>query len=175
MVSNATIMKYPLVLTLTGLLAAGSTLAAGVDLSKLPPPADKQGVTYEKDIHALFKASCVRCHSGERPKAALRLDTLANVLKGSKDGKVIVPGDSAKSKLVIAISRLNPKSAMPPEHKEGRGRRWNGPRNNGRGGEQNGAANQPERGPRREMGPPPKPLTSEQVGLVRAWIDQGAK
>jgi hypothetical protein len=24
-------------------------------------------------------------------------------------------------------------------------------------------------------GPPPKPLTAEQVGLVRAWIDQGAK
>jgi hypothetical protein len=27
----------------------------------------------------------------------------------------------------------------------------------------------------RPMGPPPKPLTAEQVGLVRAWIDQGAK
>jgi hypothetical protein len=25
------------------------------------------------------------------------------------------------------------------------------------------------------FGPPPKPLTAEQVGLVRAWIDQGAK
>ena len=23
--------------------------------------------------------------------------------------------------------------------------------------------------------PPPAPLTAEQVGLVRAWIDQGAK
>lgn len=27
----------------------------------------------------------------------------------------------------------------------------------------------------RPLGPPPKPLTAEQVGLVRAWIDQGAK
>ena len=168
-------MKYTLVFALTGMLAGGSTLAAGIDLSKLPPPSDKQGVTYEKDIHPLFEASCVRCHSGERPKAALRLDTLPNVLKGSKDGKVIVPGDSAKSKLVIAISRLNPKMAMPPEHKEGRGRGWNGPQRNGGEAENNGAANQPERRPRREMGPPPKPLTPEQVGLVRAWIDQGAK
>jgi hypothetical protein len=25
------------------------------------------------------------------------------------------------------------------------------------------------------FGPPPKPLTAEQVGLIRAWIDQGAK
>lgn len=168
-------MKYTLVLTLSGLLAAGSTLAAGVDLSKLPPPAKKQGVTYAKDIHPLFEASCVHCHSGDRPKAALRLDTLAHVLKGGKHGKVIVPGDSAKSKLVIAISRLNPKLTMPPEHKEGRGRGWNGPRRNGGEADHNEAANQPERRPRREMGPPPKPLTPEQVGLVRAWIDQGAK
>jgi hypothetical protein len=27
----------------------------------------------------------------------------------------------------------------------------------------------------RGFGPPAKPLTAEQVGLVRAWIDQGAK
>lgn len=27
----------------------------------------------------------------------------------------------------------------------------------------------------RNFGPPAKPLTAEQVGLVRAWIDQGAK
>jgi hypothetical protein len=27
----------------------------------------------------------------------------------------------------------------------------------------------------RPLGPPPKPLTAEQVGLIRAWIDQGAK
>jgi Ca2+-binding EF-hand superfamily protein len=30
-------------------------------------------------------------------------------------------------------------------------------------------------GPRGGFGPPPPPLTAEQVGLVRAWIDQGAK
>ena len=30
-------------------------------------------------------------------------------------------------------------------------------------------------GPGGGFGPPPKPLTAEQVGLVRAWIDQGAK
>ena len=29
--------------------------------------------------------------------------------------------------------------------------------------------------PGKQQGPPPKPLTPEQVGLVRAWIDQGAK
>jgi hypothetical protein len=30
-------------------------------------------------------------------------------------------------------------------------------------------------GPGGGFGPPPPPLTAEQVGLVRAWIDQGAK
>ncbi len=175
-------MKYALTLFLTGILTSSAALAAEVDISKLPPPAAKQGVTFEKDIHPLFEASCVRCHSGERPKAGLRLDTLENVLKGSKDMKVIDPGNSAKSPLVIAISRLNPKTAMPPNPPQ---RRRGGPgapgapaQNAAEGNNQAPAAGTapPAGGPQRGMqGPPPKPLTPEQVGLVRAWIDQGAK
>ena len=41
-----------------------------------------------------------------------------------------------------------------------------------RGGQPGGPGG---RGPRGNQGPPPKPLTAEEVGLVRAWIDQGAK
>ena len=53
----------------------------------------------------MFKASCVRCHGAERPKAQLRLDTLEGVLKGTKQGPVVTAGDSANSLLVKAISQ----------------------------------------------------------------------
>jgi hypothetical protein len=46
------------------------------------------------------------------------------------------------------------------------------------GGEgDHGPGGPPPGGPggQHNFGPPPKPLTAEQVGLVRAWIDQGAK
>lgn len=149
-----------------------------LDLSKLPPAASRQGVTYANDIHPLLEASCLRCHGQERPKAGLRLDSLEAALKGGKDGKVIAPGDSKQSLLVIAASQIDEDTAMPP--KRGPGRRGpGGPPPGGPGA--NPPAQRPGgpppggvRGPG-GFGPPPKPLTAEQVGLLRAWIDQGAK
>ncbi len=160
-----------------------------LDVSKLPPAAKRKGVTYAKDIKPLFEGSCFRCHGEERQKGGLRLDSLESTLKGGEDGKVVVSGKSDKSPLVIAIAQIDPDYAMPPKMK---GRGPGGP--GGPGGPPPGGAPPkgfegqkppgggpggppPGGGPGRPggFGPPPKPLTPEQVGLVRAWIDQGAK
>lgn len=185
----------PTRLLAVGLLTLGSAVLAAekpdlskLDLSKLPPPAEQQGVTYAKDIRPLFEASCFRCHGENRPKAGLRLDSLEGVLKGSKDGAVLVPGTSEKSLVVIAVARLDDDLAMPPKFRPGRG----GPGGPGRpdgfggpGGRPPGRPGIPDAatppppagggGPRGGFGPPPKPLTAAQVGLVRAWVNQGAK
>lgn len=116
----------------------GVALAAKLDLSKLPPAAEKKGVTYDKDIKPILDRSCQRCHGAERPKARFSVLTLDTVLKGSEDGKVIQPGKSKESTLVHLVARLEGAEAMPPD---------------GKG----------------------EPLTKEEVGLIRAWIDQGAK
>lgn len=130
-----------------------SAIGANLDLSKLPPASPKEGVTFNRDILPMLEASCVQCHSGEKPKDGLRLDTLADALKGTKHSKVIIPGKSAESKLVIAIARLDKDSAMPPAPKP------------------------PKAGAPADKAtkPAPKPLSLEEVALVRAWIDQGAK
>ena len=115
-----------------------------IDASKLPPVSSKTGVTYAADIQPMFATSCYPCHGPKtpKPKGGLRLDSLAAILKGSEDGPVIVPGDSAKSSLVANVAHLGDEDDfMPP------------PKNKGHIG----------------------PLTAEQIGLVRAWIDQGAK
>ena len=113
-----------------------------VDLSKLPPPADKKDVTFVKDIKPIFDKSCTRCHGAEKPKGDLRLDSVEAANKGSEHGKVIQAGKSADSKLVIAVAHAgHPDEFMPPP---------------------NNRANI-------------QPLTKEQVALIRAWIDQGAK
>jgi len=171
-----------------GLLAGIQLTAfADVDVSKLPPASKQKDVTFAKDIKPLLDASCTRCHGAERPKAGLRLDSLEGVLKGSKEEKVVIPGDSAKSLIVHATSQLDPESAMPPKPKARRGGPGGpgGERREGRPGgpgSTNAAAGAPGQrpGPGGPGGPggnqpPPKPLTAEQVGLVRAWIDQGAK
>jgi len=157
-----------------------ASTAAQVDLSKLPPPAKTPGLTYSKDIRPLLEQSCVPCHSGDRPKAGLRLDSLESVLKGSKNEKVIVPGQSEKSPLIIAVARLDPEKAMPPTPRPGQFGRPGGPGGGPSGGPPPGAGapggQRPQGGPGGPggFGPPPKPLTIEQVSLLRAWVDQGA-
>jgi len=121
-----------------GTLAAAAVAFGEIDVSKLPPPSKKEGVTFAKDIKPLFEKSCFKCHGPEKQKADLRLDSLESVLKGSENGAVVEKGASAKSSIVISVSGIDEDSAMPPEGKA-------------------------------------DPLTKEQVGLVRAWIEQGAK
>jgi len=136
----------PIKITAVALVATfGLAAVASADdaAGKLPPASSKMGVTYATDIKPIFDNSCVKCHSGDKPKAHLKLDTLEGALKGSHDGKVVIPGDSAKSILVQAIAHATKDHDqwMPPLHN------------------------------RANIGP----LTAEQIGLIRAWIDQGAK
>jgi mono/diheme cytochrome c family protein len=124
-----------------GFVAAVSAQDAPPAAATLPPASTKTGVTYATDIKPIFDANCVKCHDGtKKPKAHLALDTLEGALKGSKDGKVITPGDSANSDLVQAVAHTgnDPDTFMP----KGKGA---------------------------------KKLTDDQIGLIRAWIDQGAK
>ena len=181
-----------LIFTIVAALAVGAAQAQKskmhieIDPAKLPPPSTQKGVTFAKDIRPLLEAACVRCHGDEKQKAELRLDSLEAVLKGSENGKVVIPGDSAKSLLVIASSRLDEESAMPPRRRV-RELVAQGTRGAGGSNGQNqadratplppvAAAPGPGDGGRASNGEQPsKPLTPEQVGLVRAWIDQGAK
>jgi mono/diheme cytochrome c family protein len=108
----------------------------------MPPASTKTGVTYTTDIKPIFDASCMDCHSSakKKPKAGLLLDSLDGALKGSKDGKVINPGDSANSVLVKAVAHIgdDDDTYMP-------------------------------------KGKNAHKLSDDQIGLIRAWIDQGAK
>ena len=130
-----------------GLLAAALTLAGAdkpkpIDVSKLPPPADKTGLTYEKDIKPMLENSCLKCHGPEKPKSKYRVDSLEAMIKGGESGDAaIVPGKSEKSPLIHFVSDLVEDYEMPPLDK-------------------------------RQKYPA---MTKAQIGILRAWIDQGAK
>src|SRR5438093_12249219 len=120
-------MKKTSALLLLGIVIAQWSLLAAdkkvdlnkLDLTKLPPPADKKGLTYAKDIRPMFEASCFRCHGEEKQKGDLRLDSLEAVSKGGEDGKVIIPGKSKESLLVIAAAQIDDETAMPPKRGPG--------------------------------------------------------
>jgi mono/diheme cytochrome c family protein len=107
-------------LTLVGFLmsagGAAAVFAADVDVSKLPPAAEKP-VDFSRDIAPIFDKSCLRCHGPERPKSGFRLDNRDSALKGGKEGVDILPGKSAESPLIHYVSGLVPDMQMPPEGK----------------------------------------------------------
>jgi mono/diheme cytochrome c family protein len=124
------------------LTASAAENAPKPDISKLPPAATTKNVTYAGHIQKIFQNSCVGCHGPKKVKGRLRLDTLEAAMKGGESGKVIIPGKSAESPLVLNVAGLGDEDhhMPPPKNKAGI-----------------------------------KPLTAEEIGLLRAWIDQGAK
>jgi hypothetical protein len=112
------------------------------DMSKVPPPSDRKGLTFAKDVKPLLEKSCLKCHSGDKPKGKYRMDSLASFIKGGENGEpAVVPGHSDKSAVVLYTSDAVEEMEMPPTDK-------------------------------RDKYPA---LTKEQIGMLRAWIDQGAK
>jgi hypothetical protein len=112
-------------------LALVAGLAGAADL----PPATKRKVDFVKDIQPILASRCYECHSADKHKAELRWDVKKLALKGGESGPAIVPGNSARSRMIQLVSGVNPDLVMP------------------------------QKGER---------LTPEQIGLLRAWIDQGA-
>ncbi len=72
---------------------------------------------FERRIRPLLVENCQRCHSGEKPKATLRLDDRDGLLKGGERGPAVVAGKPAASLLVKAIGYQDPKLRMPPSGK----------------------------------------------------------
>ena len=64
----------------------------------LPPAPDNP--TFNSYIGALFASRCTTCH-GDNPSKGLSFLTYSSTLKGGENGAVLIPGDSANSKLVI--------------------------------------------------------------------------
>src|SRR5262245_846645 len=122
-------------LLFAGLLTGPTAKAADVDVSNLPPSADRK-VDFVKDVQPILAKSCYECHGEKKQEALLRWDAKDVALKGSEHGPVIVPGKSAQSVMIHLVAGLKGEDNLMPQ----KGER----------------------------------LSPEQIGVLRAWIDQGA-
>ena len=95
------------VLLASALLASGS-LAVGAE------PVDND--YFEKKVRPILVANCIKCHDAKVQKGGLRLDAKAEFAKGGDSGKVVTPGDPAKSRLVDAVGYAG-EIKMPPNGK----------------------------------------------------------
>lgn len=78
---------------------------------KVEADAKNPGSFYTKHINPILDKNCVSCHGEGEVKGGLRLDTYESLMKGGKDGPVIVPSSPEKSPLVQRVT-------LPPGHKQ---------------------------------------------------------
>ncbi len=75
---------------------------------------------FESKIRPLLVEHCYECHSGEKTKGGLSLDTRAGWQKGGHSGAVIVPGKPEESLLIKAVRYQDKELAMPPQKHGGK-------------------------------------------------------
>ncbi len=86
-----------------------------------PAPASGDKLVFQHVILPIFTAKCNKCHSEEKSKGELRLDTFELTMKGGKESgdKNIVPGKPAESATIQAIvSDVEADEHMPPKGKD---------------------------------------------------------
>ena len=77
--------------------------------------ADEQTIDYSSQVKPLLLDKCGRCHGVKTQQASLRLDFGRGIVNGGDSGPAVIPGESAKSLLVHAITGTEGASQMPPE------------------------------------------------------------
>jgi uncharacterized membrane protein/mono/diheme cytochrome c family protein len=83
-----------------------------------PIPDVQEAAVYANVVKPILETRCYSCHGPNKQKGKLRLDEQEFILKGGKDGKIIMAGKPDESDLIKRI--LLPKEAknhMPPIEK----------------------------------------------------------
>jgi len=75
---------------------------------------------FESKVRPVLVEHCFDCHSGEKSKGGLALDTKQGWEKGGDTGPAIVPGKPDESLLIKAVRYHDEDLAMPPKKKGGK-------------------------------------------------------
>jgi WD40 repeat protein len=91
---------------------------AGAAAPNLPAidRAAAEKIGFRHDVWPVLKRHCLACHTGASPKGGLRLDTVADMLKGGESGPLFTPGKPDESLLVQMIAGETPEmpKKQPP-------------------------------------------------------------
>jgi len=95
------------------------TEPAATETSAATEPAAAASVSFTNDILPILESRCVNCHGGDRLEEGLSVRTYEDLMSGSENGPVLVPGDAAHSKLVeLVVNQKMPKRGpklTPPQ------------------------------------------------------------
>lgn len=90
-----------------------------MQIAEMGPIADvPNAIVYADIVKPILEKTCVQCHGSGKQKGDLRLDNLANIVKGGKGGPAIVACKSAESELIKScLLPLEDEKHMSPKGK----------------------------------------------------------
>ena len=112
--------KRLLMVTAIAFLSVGAVAGGGLLTSSQVCAAEEQ-VSFKEDIQPLFKWRCAGCHEagGEgTEKSGLDLTSYDGVMKGTKFGKMVIPGDPDSSNLMRLLDWKVPAQIRMPHGKK---------------------------------------------------------
>jgi len=82
-------------------------------------PVASTGISFTNDILPILQSRCVNCHGGERIEEGLIMKSYAEVMAGSDNGPVVIPGNADNSLMVeLLLANKMPKRGpklTPPQ------------------------------------------------------------
>ncbi|MEO8166203.1 MAG: c-type cytochrome domain-containing protein [Betaproteobacteria bacterium] len=95
------------------MLVLNAVLVAADDQPPALEQAAAEQLSFRNDVQPILKRHCWGCHSAAKPEGGLRLDTVADMLKGGDSGPLFEPGQPDESMLVQMIVGNEPE--MPKQ------------------------------------------------------------
>jgi hypothetical protein len=94
------------------------TLSSDTVAQRKPIPNVQEAMVYSDIIQPVLQTKCYSCHGKNKQKGKLRMDDSLRLMKGGKDGPVIIPGNAEKSEMVKRLSLpREDDDHMPPKEK----------------------------------------------------------
>ncbi|HMF53665.1 MAG TPA: c-type cytochrome domain-containing protein [Edaphobacter sp.] len=109
-----------IVALVTGVMAFGMALWCGRNTGAVQAATDVEAANpafYTSRVRPIFQSNCFRCHAGMNRRGGLSMSTRTGMMRGGKDGAVVVPNDPAKSLLVQGIRHEGMAKPMPDKGK----------------------------------------------------------
>ncbi len=99
-------------LILSGLLSACTTAYSAPAKDVQLKSEERWTGSYARDIEPILKENCVSCHNQEKAANGLNLETYEGVMRGTRYGRVVIPGLPEASAIITVLER----SASPQIH-----------------------------------------------------------
>ena len=61
-------------------------------------------VSFANEILPIIQSRCINCHGGDKTEEGLSMNTHAEIMAGSENGAILVPGDAASSLIIEMVA-----------------------------------------------------------------------